>query len=340
MEKKFYESFTDESKTIILIDELLESIKQMSLEEGIQILKEVLTKSEEQNDRYKKQLIEYENFFKKREVTSPIKRKIVKSKKVTAEQKKYFCDEIKNYKEEIQKIIDLSFEDFINYISKLVLEEKDLNYLLLGISKELNFYNKISDDAYIEKDTNLIKEIKEHTKELVRKMDFLKSLRSNLKSTSHDEKYRIIFFETSSKRAYFLEDIEGKEEYYDSFEKLLLSIEKGQPKSMKTFHNLPELQGLFEARDVDGKTRIFFDRVDEKTYIIINAIIKKSDNTTGYRNQIINRYKKYLINKPYILSQLTNDNYLKQQTEYLEEAKSLFNKSKTQILSKIKKEGN
>ena len=81
---------------------------------------------------------------------------------------------------------------------------------------------------------------------------------------------------------------------------------------------------MSEARDPHGKTRILFTRVDDNTFIIIDAIIKKTDNSLGYKNQLESRYKNYLQQKSYILKHLKDEDFILRQEAYLAEAKEML----------------
>ena len=186
-------------------------------------------------------------------------------------------------------------------------------------------------DAFNNKDLELIKDINEEIIKLNNMNNLLKNYK-NIDSVIKKEEYnKVLFFETSSKRAYFIEDIEGDFEFYNSYFNLLNSIIVGNPLKMKRFNNNDTLIGLTEARDIDGNTRIIFDKIDNNTYLIIHAFIKKSDNDKLYKERIVNRYKLYLEQKSRILSNIENEEFLERQRSFIEQLENIFDKDIKQL---------
>lgn len=334
---QLHEIFTDESNSVIKEEELMNNINTLSLDEQNEIIREMLMLSDEQNNEYKAENKQHENFYKKREENVVSKFKVVEQKRVKLEQKKYFTDQITKHNETIKKIINLDLEEFGEYIDIFEYDETVLNYLILGLEREINLYNKLADEAYLSNDLDFISDIRDSVLELKEKIDFLNYKRSieNDKSNKN-QVYRIIFFETSSNKSYFLEDIYGYNEYYNSFKKNFSSIECGKPYKSKALTNNGTLKGVVETKDISGKTRVFFEKIDENTYIIINAIIKKNTNSLAYKNQLKIRHKLYLQLRPYILEHMNDEDFILRQEKHLNDVKKLFgleqvSKKKTKI---------
>ena len=206
---------------------------------------------------------------------------------------------------------------------------------MLGIGREIKYYEEMFFNDIKDNDLDFLTEIKDEIKSLETKKEILMSYKNINTNSNEETNNRILFFETSSKRAYFIEDIEGNLEFYNSFSKLFDSIRIGNPKKSKQFTNNDNLNGLIEARDPYGKTRIFFDYIGNNTYIIINAIIKKEDKSSGYKNQLDNRYSLYLQEKNNILLHLNNREFILRQEKYLEYVNNLFNKNIQKLELKI-----
>lgn len=328
-----HETFTDGSNTVIKIDNLLEYISDYSFQDKIICLKEMLALSDDQDKEYLNSINEYEKLLSKRKYSGTDKKKVVDVKKVFSNYKKYVSEQICEYSEEIEKIISLSDEDFLKYIN---CSQVDYNFLMLGIIKEIISYQKFADEVYINKEIDLMNEIKELIHDLNTKLTFLKSRIEEEIIVNDDKKCKIIFLETSSQRSYFLEDIKGLEEFYDSFNKLLVNLEKGNPYDVKYFSSIDKnLVGLAETRDVNGKTRIFFKQLKVDTYVIIGGIVKKANRTGGYKNKLENRYKFYLQQESNILHDLSTDEFILYHSELLEETKTILNPTNKSLTKRV-----
>ena len=326
--KQLHEKVTNESNTIIDIDKLKKEISSLSVDEQNVILQQILLESNKVNAEHLKAIKDYQDLLKSRKVNNN-KRRVVKKEKVKPKQKEYINDEISKHQEEIKKVISLDIETFSEYYETL--KPGELNFLILGLFRELKEYQNMATHAYKENDTSELMEIKAMALELEEKITLLKELREEQefeKEICKDDtkKCKIIFFETPTNKPYFIEDIEGHEESFNSFKRLFRSIQMGNPKNIKRFDG--HLTGLSEARDMRRQTRIFFDKISDDTYIIINAIIKKSDNSKGYREQLIERYRNYQARKEAIIESINDLQFLKRQADYVEQAEELFEKAR------------
>lgn len=337
---KLHETFTDESNSVILVEDLLDNLSSLSKVEQSELLKQVLMCSEDELKKLEQERVNSENFYKNRENTNTEKRKVASVKKVLKPQKEYINNAIKEHKDLIDKLVNLNLEDFKVYVLELE-NDSNINFYLLGLIKEKVEFQKMIDEAYLSKDVSLIDEITGYINEINVKIEFLKSIDFKEKEVEEQsEKCRIVFLETSSLRSCFLEDIDGLEEFYSSFQKIFLSLENGNPYKMRYFNNNNKLNGLIETRDPYGQTRIFFDKLDDNTYIVLHAIVKKEDKSMGYKNQLENRYAYYLQRKSRILDLLNNEEYLLRQEQHLCDAKETLGLLEDEItLSKNLGEG-
>lgn len=103
----------------------------------------------------------------------------------------------------------------------------------------------------------------------------------------------LIFVPTSGGNIRVQDEIEHIDQaYYKRFETLLSSIKDGTFKGVKKMRG--ELAGLTEVKDRPSGARITFMRLDKKTYAVISAFVKKSDNNKGYQKMVSNHYQTYL----------------------------------------------
>ena len=327
------ETFINE-KNMIDVDALKE-LDSLNIKKQNDMLESIINYADTINEKNKKEIAEYKILDSKRKIE--IKKEEMKDNKVKAESKNkvYVNNSIVEYKDYIKKILHLSLEDLKVYLEDLnsnnELSKEFIIYLMLGVSSEINTYKLMLEDAFNNKDLELIKDINEEIIKLNNMNNLLKNYK-NIDSVIKKEEYnKVLFFETSSKRAYFIEDIEGDFEFYNSYFNLLNSIIVGNPLKMKRFNNNDTLIGLTEARDIDGNTRIIFDKIDNNTYLIIHAFIKKSDNDKLYKERIVNRYKLYLEQKSKILSNIDNEEFLERQHSFVEQLENMFDKDIKQL---------
>lgn len=316
-----HEAFTDESNSVIKIEEFLDYIKNLSFEEQSANLVEFLRLSDMQNKEHLKEIKDYMNYMEKRKFSNKEKNRVVESKKIKFDSKKYYNDEIKKYQKDIEVAIKLNFDEFKEFVETY----KNCNdFLMLGIIREITTYNRFADEAYLNNERETIEEIKMIVIDLQEKLNYLKKQNQLVVASDEKKNCRIVFLETSSNRSYFTEDIKKFNEHFSSFAKLYLSLLHATPRRLRAFTSCADLQGLLEVRDIDRGTRILFDRLNENTYIILDAFIKKVDNSSGYRNQLENRYKYYLQQKQHILNHLNDEVYCLRQEKYLEEANAML----------------
>lgn len=313
-----HETWTDESNAVIKLDELLDYIKDMSILDQNEILIEYSKLSERNNMVTENKLKELSSFLDKRKTLNTEKRKVIEVKKVTNTYKKYVNDTIVGLFSDINYLLSLSFDEFILKINGF-----DEKYLMLGIIREMNYYKKIVDEAFIDGDLEVLKEAREIIKDLQTRLDYVKNKKKD--SFNKEDDFNILFLETSSFRSYFLEDVKGLEDYHDSFKKLFCYLKSGKPYDMKYFPTIDKkIAGLQETRDISGKTRIFFKQINENTYVVIGAMVKKVDKSGSYKNQVVSRYKNYLNQEDDILKSLSNEEFLERQNSYLNEVLEVF----------------
>ena len=80
-------------------------------------------------------------------------------------------------------------------------------------------------------------------------------------------------------------------DYYDGFKDLINSIIDGTFKNVKTFSNNEGLLGISEVKAF--KIRLVFKRLNNNTYALITAFMKKWDNDKLYQESLANKIKDY-----------------------------------------------
>lgn len=125
----------------------------------------------------------------------------------------------------------------------------------------------------------------------------------------------LIFVPTTGGNIRVLEEIERVDyDYYERFNGLFQSIKNGTFKNVQRFSRNSDLAGLCEVKDF--KTRVIFTRLNQNSYAIISAFIKKSDNDKGYRNMLSSRYSDYLSTEPRLIANLDNEEFMTLQKQY------------------------
>lgn len=152
-----------------------------------------------------------------------------------------------------------------------------------------------------------------------------KQLSSNnlgLEEPSTIEENNMIFVPTTGGNIRVLEEIDRIDpDYYERFYGLFQSIKDGTFKNVKRFSRNSDLAGLCEVRDF--KTRVVFKRINQNTYAIITAFIKKSDSDKGYRNMLSSRYKDYQGMEDKLIEKSSDEDFLELNHQYGQE---LFNR--------------
>lgn len=151
----------------------------------------------------------------------------------------------------------------------------------------------------------------------------------------------LIFVPTSGGNIRVQDEIEHIDQaYYKRFETLLSSIKDGTFKGVKKMHG--ELAGLTEVKDRPSGARITFMRLDKKTYAIISAFVKKSDNNNGYQKMVANHYQTYLTAEDNLKKAIQNPEFVSMHQDIERQIFQTLNPSYEQapiVLQKTVKEG-
>ena len=140
-------------------------------------------------------------------------------------------------------------------------------------------------------------EIKSYIDNENRKISFINGLlkkKADDNNNGDDEIHNtIILAPTSGGAIRVLDDLEHiSKEYYAAFKEIIDSIANGIFKGVKRFNNNNVLSGICEVRG--NSVRVLFQKIDNSTYALITAFVKKTDMNRGYQDFIkfrVNDYK-------------------------------------------------
>lgn len=134
------------------------------------------------------------------------------------------------------------------------------------------------------------------------------------------EKNNIVFIPTINGNIRIIEDINNiSKEFYPKFKIAIKSIEEGIFKNPKRFY-MEGLNGLSEVRYYN--TRVLYCQLNENTYGIVGAFVKKTTYDAYYHSMLHNYDDLYKLSKDTITSKLSDPNFMELQEEYYKE---LFN---------------
>ena len=216
-------------------------------------------------------------------------------KKIERDKSENEIDKIIN--ENLPSLENPNYDKIINRIKSEILSEIiELNNLLLLSGDDIKLQEEIKEMINVEKFKFSI------INKGIESKDIKKEKINN----------NLVFLKTESDNTYCLRDLNGiKREYYKSFKDLLMSIKNGTFKNVKRLTTTnSKLNSISEVRGF--KTRVIFDRIDSKTYIILMCAVKKSDFDLGYQNLLEGRCLKYRCFKNTIFEKKDEDEFIKE----------------------------
>lgn len=129
------------------------------------------------------------------------------------------------------------------------------------------------------------------------------------------EENKLIFVPTISGNIRILDEVERlAPSYYEGVIELFDSIKDGTFKRVKRFTNNNALSGTCEVRG--QQIRVVFSRLDNNTYALITAFIKKCDNDNGYNSTLKQKVADYRLVADKIKANLSNSEFLEEQRNY------------------------
>lgn len=129
---------------------------------------------------------------------------------------------------------------------------------------------------------------------------------------------RMIFVPTNGGNIRILDEIDHiPDTFYDLFLELFLSIKDGSFKNVKRFTNNAALNGLVEVKN--PQARVVFARLNENTYAIITAFVKKTQKDKGYLDSLKNKAADYKTISEILKRNLSNPEFLELHQQYEDE---------------------
>ena len=129
---------------------------------------------------------------------------------------------------------------------------------------------------------------------------------------------RMIFVPTNGGNIRILDEIDHiPDTFYDLFLELFLSIKDGSFKNVKRFTNNAALTGLVEVKN--PQSRVVFARLNENTYAIITAFVKKTQKDKGYLDSLKNKAADYKTISEILKRNLSNPEFLELHQQYEDE---------------------
>ena len=133
-----------------------------------------------------------------------------------------------------------------------------------------------------------------------------------------EQSNRMIFVPTNGGNIRILDEIDHiPDTFYDLFLELFLSIKDGSFKNVKRFTNNAALTGLVEVKN--PQSRVVFARLNENTYAIITAFVKKTQRDKGYVDSLKNKAADYKAISEIIKRNLSNPEFLELHQQYEDE---------------------
>ncbi len=243
-----------------------------------------------------------------------------------------FEEEVDFYYAELEKIDNC--DNLYQEIKSALPARKNYQYskilmsMKLRLLKELTEIKEFIQESKEEMDKSDLEEFREIVKQNQKKISTITSIQNekiDKLEKAESVENNLIFVPTSGGNIRALEEIEGiSSQYYPKFKGLFDSIKDGTFKNVKRFVTVDNrTAGVCEVKD--HKVRVVFDRVGKYDYAIISAFIKKSDNDSGYREQLGMRVDDYRKQKDKLKELLHNKDFVELNKTYEQE---LFNKLK------------
>lgn len=257
-------------------------------------------------------------------------------------------EEIIKYTDEdndFEKEVEYYLSEFLNLkeYSKESIEEvlpsrNNYNYekIILRIMAEVTHDIKdikeiiITDSSSMDKD-----ELEEYKTELlgtVGKRNLLKEVlftKIDNEEEVIDKSNKLIFvpIKNSDKVRIFDELKDIPQEEYDGFIELFESIKNGSFKNIRRFVNNEALNGALEVKGY--QVRILFQRLSKDCYAIISMFVKKTQNDSGYRNALKNKYAEYKNIEKSLKEKIKDPEFIKKNKEIEDELFKLLSNGKS-----------
>ena len=215
--------------------------------------------------------------------------------------------------------------DYVNILLRLSLEStKEINEI-----KEL-LKEDISDDDRILCENLIIHE--------QRKIEYIKNrlfVSEDVSLEEEEEKNNIVLVPTLGGNIRIIDDLEHiPSDYYDGFKELIDSIVDGTFKNVKLLKN-DNFMHIFEVKAF--KIRVVFARINENTFALITAFIKKSDTDKLYRESLFSKIRDYYLVEDRLKSNLSSQEFQEANSSYVNYMWNILSPSDIKTLRKENK---
>ena len=246
---------------------------------------------------------------------------------------------------DFEKEVEYYLSEFLNLkeytkdsIEDILPSRNNYNYekIILRIMAEVTHDIKdikeiiITDSSSMERSE--LKEYKNELLETVEKRELLKEIlftKIDEEEEVIDKSNKLIFvpIKNSDKVRIFDELKDIPQEEYEGFIELFESIKNGSFKNIRRFVNNEALNGALEVKGY--QVRILFQRLSKDCYAIISAFIKKTQNDSGYRNAIKNKYAEYKNIEKNLKESIKDTEFIKKNKEIEDEVFRILSNGKS-----------
>lgn len=252
------------------------------------------------------------------EETSPVQEQIKQGLLVDED----FENEVEYYYSQIKK---LNSDNLDSEILMALPSRKNYQYERIMNRLKLESFRTIkeikdflSEEGFSSEEISLFKDDLELEFRKIQLLDKYLAPQNEEEQVQEPQENNLIFVPTSGGGIRVLDEVDSMPiEYYDRFNGLFRSIKDGTFKNVKRFAGNSELAGLCEVRD--NKVRVLFVRLNNDSYAIISAFIKKADNDSVYRSSVTKKYMNYQIVENSLISNLSNEDFTQLHKDYEQE---------------------
>lgn len=288
--------FKSPSGFIENINFLVDTLKSenLSSEEIIKVLTEVLKYNQSLNSKLEKENLEFEKMFANRKSLTSDNLKVSSYFEMEEEYNKSSDSgrDISYYKIQIDNCTDLNKLESLLPKRNVENFEELMDYILASLLEEEMEFRKLLYDSSIPLESDI--DILNYVNEIHEKFEMIKNYRDYKKTTYIEEatSNHLIFLTTAYGNVCAISDLKDIDESnYENLLKLFNSIIDGTFKNVKSFTLFKSGNMISEVKGF--QQRICFDKLDTDVYIITSIFTKKTDNGLSYRNNLINRDSLY-----------------------------------------------
>lgn len=244
-----------------------------------------------------------------------------------------FEKEVEYYLSEFINLKDYNKDNIIDVLPS----RNNYNYerivlrIMAEITHDIKDINEfiITDSSSMKKSD--LEEYKEELTDLLGKRKLLKEILFTAideDDDTIDRSNKLIFIpiKNSDKLRIFDEIKDVPEEEREAFIELFDSIKNGTFKNIRRFVNNEALNGALEVKGY--QIRILFQRLSKDCYAIISMFVKKTQNDSGYRNAIKQRYAEYKSIEKTLKENIQDPEFIKKNKEIEEEVYRLLSNNK------------